>query len=61
MPAQCAKRGYDPKKVLAEYAECLALADRLGLVLDSDPHKVSQAGLTQPRPTEETTPQKGAS
>jgi lambda family phage portal protein len=61
LPQQIAKRGYDPKKVLAEYAECLALADGLGLVLDSDPRKVSQAGLTQPRPTEETTPEKGAS
>jgi capsid protein len=60
LPQQIAKRGYDPKKVLAEYAECLALADGLGLVLDSDPRKVSQAGLTQPRPTEETAPEKGA-
>ena len=48
LPQQIAKRGYDPKKVLAEYAEFLALADTLGLVLDSDPRRVSQAGLTQP-------------
>ncbi|WP_299131695.1 phage portal protein [uncultured Amaricoccus sp.] len=47
LPQQIAKRGYDPKEVLAEWAEAAALLDELKLVLDSDPRKVTQAGLTQ--------------
>lgn len=42
--------GEDPEQVDREIAEDNARADRLGLVLDSDPRKVSSAGLTQARP-----------
>src|SRR5690606_24019512 len=42
--------GEDPEQVDQEIAEDNARADRLGLVLDSDPRKVSSAGLTQARP-----------
>lgn len=40
--------GYDPEDVLKEIAEDFALADKLGIVLDCDPRKTSQAGLAQP-------------
>ncbi|HWJ72586.1 MAG TPA: phage portal protein [Kaistia sp.] len=43
------KLGYDPEKVDAEIAADNERADRLKLVLDSDPRKVSAAGLTQAR------------
>ena len=42
--------GYDPEEVMQEMADDNALIDKLGLVLDSDPRKVSAAGLTQVRP-----------
>jgi lambda family phage portal protein len=38
------ERGYDPEAVLAEMAKDNALLDKLGLVLDSDPRKTTQAG-----------------
>jgi lambda family phage portal protein len=42
--------GYDPEDFLAEIAEGNAMLDKLGLTLDSDPRRVSAAGLTQARP-----------
>lgn len=42
-----AKRGYDPAAQLGEIAEAAVLADSLGLVLDSDPRRVTKAGGTQ--------------
>lgn len=42
--------GEDADVVDAEIAADNARADRLGLVLDTDPRKVSNAGLTQARP-----------
>lgn len=39
--------GYDPTEVLQETASDLELADKLGLVLDCDPRKTTQAGLAQ--------------
>lgn len=42
------RTGRDPEAVLREIAEFNKLADGLGLVLDSDPRKVSRAGLEQP-------------
>jgi lambda family phage portal protein len=47
LPQQIAKRGYDPKQVVEEQAAFLAITDGLDLVLDSDPRKVSRAGLAQ--------------
>ncbi|WP_366654444.1 phage portal protein [Fodinicurvata sp. EGI_FJ10296] len=44
-----AERGYDPGQIDAEIAEDYARADALGLVLDTDGRKVSQAGLAQPQ------------
>lgn len=40
----------DPEAHAEELATANALFDKLGLVLDSDPRKVSNAGLTQARP-----------
>lgn len=45
------ERGYDPDEVLAEMKADNDRLDRLGLVLDSDARKTSQAGLTQARPS----------
>ena len=39
------ERGYDPERMLDEIAKDNALLDRLGLVLDSDARKTSQAGV----------------
>lgn len=51
--------GYDPDEVMLEMAEDNAQADQLGLVLDSDPRKVSGAGLTQARPAGTVIPPTG--
>lgn len=48
-PDALAARGDDWRELLAEQAAFLAEADRLNLVLDSDPKQTSQAGLTQSR------------
>lgn len=45
------ERGYDPKEVLTEMAADNALIDKLQLVLDSDPRKMTQQGLAQQTPT----------
>lgn len=39
------ERGYDPERMLDEVSKDNALLDRLGLVLDSDARKTSQAGV----------------
>lgn len=44
---QVAKRGYDPDKMLADITATNAKMDAAGLVFDSDPRRVSKAGLTQ--------------
>jgi lambda family phage portal protein len=44
---QIGKRGYDIRSTLQERAEENAELDRLGLVLDSDPRKVTKAGGAQ--------------
>lgn len=41
------ERGYDPRKALEEMARDWELLDELGLVLDSDPRKMTQAGQLQ--------------
>ncbi len=43
--------GYDPEEVLNEIHDDFEKTDKLGLVLDCDPRKTSQAGLTQARPS----------
>lgn len=37
--------GYDPETILTEMSKDWELVDRLGLILDSDPRKTTQAGL----------------
>ena len=53
LPPQEAIRadGYEPGEVLRQIEEWNGLLDAAGIVLDSDPRKVSAAGLTQARPT----------
>lgn len=41
------ERGYEPEQMLTEYAADLKLLDKLGLVLDSDGRKMTQAGQLQ--------------
>lgn len=48
--AAAKRRGVDPDKFLAEFKADMDKLDELGLVLDSDPRKVSAAGLMQARP-----------
>ena len=43
-----ARNGYDPGEVLAEIAATNTLLDRLGLVLDTDPRRVTQSGQAKP-------------
>lgn len=52
-------RGEDIETIDKEIAEDNARADRLGLVLDSDPRVVSQAGLTQARAPGSQIPEAG--
>lgn len=47
LSAAIAETGYNPDDVLAEIAADNAKLDQLGIVLDSDPRHVSQAGQTQ--------------
>ncbi|MGR3599184.1 MAG: phage portal protein [Heliomarina sp.] len=56
LPEQIAKRGYNAEDVLEEQKKALDKADALGLVLDSDPRKVTKQGLFQTEPTAETDP-----
>lgn len=44
---QIARRGYDPEAMIEEIAETNAKLDEHGLVLDSDPRRVTQAGMIQ--------------
>lgn len=52
LPPQEAIRldGYEPDEVLRLYAEWNKQLDKTGVVLDSDPRKLSAAGLSQARP-----------
>jgi capsid protein len=45
------ERGYDPDKVLREYAADNAKLDKLKIILDSDPRKTTQAGQAQAVPS----------
>jgi capsid protein len=42
-----ARQGHNPDAVLAEIAAMNAKLDALGLVLDSDPRKVTKTGVLQ--------------
>lgn len=44
------ERGYDPDELLEEMAEDWKKLDKLGLILDSDPRKMTQAGQAQGTP-----------
>ncbi len=57
LPQQIARRGYDPAETIAEWADFAARTDAAGLVFDSDPRKVSKAGLVQT--TDPTAPPSG--
>jgi lambda family phage portal protein len=61
LPPQEAIRldGYEPDEVLKLYKEWNELLDAAGVVLDSDPRKVSMAGLTQARPAGSELPPTG--
>jgi lambda family phage portal protein len=61
LPPQEAIRldGYEPDEVLKLYSEWNAQLDAAGVVLDSDPRKVSAAGLTQARPVGSALPPTG--
>ena len=61
LPPQEAIRldGYEPDEVLRLYAEWNKALDAAGVVLDSDPRKVSAAGLTQVRPPGSALPPTG--
>lgn len=48
-----AETGYNPDDVLAEIASDNQKLDRLGIILDSDPRRISQAGQVQKQPTDE--------
>lgn len=56
LPRVIESSGFDTDEVLDEIAACNAKIDALGLVLDSDPRKVSRAGLTQARPGDTALP-----
>jgi lambda family phage portal protein len=61
LPPQEAIRldGYEPDEVLRLYSEWNQQLDAAGVVLDSDPRKVSATGLTQARPIGSTMPPTG--
>lgn len=50
LPEAIARKGMNPIDHLNEIADYNKIIDTLGLILDSDPRKVSRAGLTQARP-----------
>lgn len=55
------ERGYDPDEILGELSEDFKKLDALGLTLDIDPRRMTQAGQQQPPPkTEPEAPPAGA-
>ena len=56
MPEMIRQNGFDPDDFLREIQEWNSAMDRAGVVLDSDPRKVSGAGLTQARPGDSSLP-----
>jgi lambda family phage portal protein len=62
LPPQEAIRaeGYEPEDVIELWVEWMQLMDKAGITLDTDPRKVSAAGLTQGRPAGTALPPSGA-
>lgn len=56
MPLAIDEMGYDPEEFLDSIEEWNAQLDKRGIILDSDPRKVSNAGLTQARPAGSVVP-----
>lgn len=50
LPQQIGKRGWDHATVLREQKAALDLVDELGLILDSDPRRVTRQGMFQSEP-----------
>lgn len=53
------EEGLEPEDVVEQYREWNQMVDRAGVVLDTDPRKVSQQGLTQVRPVGNELPPTG--
>lgn len=53
------EQGYDPEELMQEIADSNAELDALGIVLDSDPRKITQAGLLQVEPQQNNSNQSG--
>ena len=47
------RSGYEPGEVMAEIARDAAMLDELGLILDTDPRKITAAGMLQMEQTQE--------
>ncbi len=56
---QIGKRGWDMRSVLEEHSATNELLDRLGLILDSDPRKVTRQGMFQSEPQDGSTDTEG--
>lgn len=56
---QIGKRGWDMRTTLEEYRETNEIVDGLGLVLDSDPRKVTRQGMFQSEPQDGSTDTEG--
>lgn len=54
------ERGYDPQATLDEWAADAKLLDKLGLTLDSDPRRTTQAGNPTPSVQAESAPEPAA-
>jgi capsid protein len=53
------EEGLEPEDVIEQYREWNQMVDTAGVVLDTDPRKVSAAGLTQARPVGSEMPPTG--
>lgn len=51
------ERGYDPKAVLEEMKSDMDMLDKLGLILDSDPRNMTQAGQLQGKAAADAKPE----
>lgn len=47
LPQAIREMGYEPEEFLQEFKECNELLDELGIVLDSDPRKITNGGQVQ--------------
>lgn len=52
LPGAIREAGYEPDEFLAEYAEANAALDKLGIILDSDPRKITNGGQAQIAPSD---------